>query len=71
MLHKAWNGEMAFYFPRSSIKFQGHTVQNITDFDPNLCVSGLEAGRSFQIPQICLVKFGVDLMGANFQELRW
>ena len=22
-------------FPRSSIKFQGHTVQNITDFDPN------------------------------------
>ena len=37
MLHKAWNskGEMAYRFPRSSIKFQGHTVQNITDFDPN------------------------------------
>ena len=37
MLHKAWNskGEMPFCFPRSSIKFQGHTVQNITDFDPN------------------------------------
>ena len=37
MLHKAWNskGEMPYWFPRSSIKFQGHTGQNITDFDPN------------------------------------
>ena len=37
MLLKAWNskGEMPFCFPRSSIKFQGHTVQNITDIDPN------------------------------------
>ena len=37
MLHKAWNskGDVPFCFPRSSIKFQGHTVQNITDFDPN------------------------------------
>ena len=37
MLHKAWNskGEMPYCFPRSSIKFQGQTVQNITNFDPN------------------------------------
>ena len=37
MLHKAWNsnGEIPYWFPRSSIKFQGHTGQNITDFDPN------------------------------------
>ena len=37
MLHKAWNskGEMPYRFPRSSVKFQGHTVQNITDIDPN------------------------------------
>ena len=37
MLHEAWNskGEMPFCFPRSSIKFQGNTVQNIGDFDPN------------------------------------
>ena len=36
MLHKAWNTkeEMPYCFPRSSIKFQGHTGQNITDFDP-------------------------------------
>ena len=37
MLHKAWNseGEMPYCFPRSSIKFQGYTGQNISDFDPN------------------------------------
>ena len=37
MLHKAWNSkeEMPYCFPRSSIKFQGHTGQNITNFDPN------------------------------------
>ena len=37
MLHKAWNskGEVPYCFPRSSIKFQGHTGKNITDFDPN------------------------------------
>ena len=37
ILHKAWNskGEMPYCFPRSSIEFQGHTGQNITDFDPN------------------------------------
>ena len=37
MLHKAWNskGEMPYCFPRSSIKFQSHTGQNISDFDPN------------------------------------
>ena len=37
MLHKAWNSkeEMPYCFPRSSIKFQGHMGQNITDFDPN------------------------------------
>ena len=37
MLHKTWNskGEVPYCFPRSSIKFQGHTGQNITDFDPN------------------------------------
>ena len=37
MLHKAWNSkeQMPYCFPRSSIKFQGHTGQNITDFDPN------------------------------------
>ena len=37
MLHKAWNntGEMPYCFPTSSIKFQGHTGQNNTNFEPN------------------------------------
>ena len=37
MLHKAWNskGEMPYCFPRSSIKFQGHTALKIVEFDPN------------------------------------
>ena len=46
MLHKAWNSkeEMPYCFPRSSIKFQGHTGQNITDFDPDWAF--LTTGRS-------------------------
>ena len=46
MLHKAWNskGEMPYRFPRSSIKFQGHTGQTITDFDPNCAFQ--DFGRS-------------------------
>ena len=37
MLHKASNSkeETPYCFPRSSIKYQSHTGQNITDFDPN------------------------------------
>ena len=37
MMHKAWCSieEVPYCFPRSSIKFQGHTEQKITDFDPN------------------------------------
>ena len=37
MMHKAWSSieEVPYCFSRSSIKFQGHTGQNITDFDPN------------------------------------
>ena len=37
MLHKAWNSkeEMPYRFPRSSVKFQGHTALKIVEFDPN------------------------------------
>ena len=42
MLHKAWNSkeEMLYYFPRSSIKFQGHVTKHHR-FWPKLGVSGL------------------------------
>ena len=37
MMHKAWCGieRVPYCFPRSSIKFQGHTGKKIADFDPN------------------------------------
>ena len=37
MMHKAWCSieEVSYYFSRLSIKFQGHTGQKITDFDPS------------------------------------
>ena len=37
MMHKAWSSieEVPSCFSRSSIKFQGHTGQKITNIDPN------------------------------------
>ena len=37
MMHKAWCSieEVPYCFPRSSIKFHGHTGQKIADFYPN------------------------------------
>ena len=38
MMHKAWNSieEVPYYFSRSSAKFQGHMIQKMAYFDPNL-----------------------------------
>ena len=68
MLHKAWNskGEIPYCFPRSSIKFQGHTVQNITDFDPNWAfpvygpVAAFKSLRFALFVCICLVQIYMD-----------
>ena len=56
MLHKAWNskGEMPYCFPRSSIKFQGHTVLNITDFDPNWAFPDYRPVAAFKSPRFAL-----------------
>ena len=50
MLHKARNskGEMPYCFPRSSIKFQGHMGQNITDFYPNWAFSDYRLVAAFK-----------------------
>ena len=58
MLHKAWNskGEMPYCFQRSSIKFQGHTVQNITDFDPNWAFLDYRPVAAFQSLRFALFK---------------
>ena len=70
MLHKAWNskGEMPYCFPRSSIKFQGHTGQNITDFDPNwafpdyrpvAAFKSLRFALFYSLPQILQINVNV------------
>ena len=58
MLHKAWNskGEMPYRFPRSSIKFQGHTGQNITDFDPNWAFPDYRPVAAFKSLRFALFK---------------
>ena len=62
MLHKAWNskGEMPYCFPRSSIKFQGHTIQNITDFDPNWAFPDYRPVAAFKS-----IRFALLIMGAQ------
>ena len=58
MLHKAWNskGEMPYCFPRSSIKFQVHTGQNITDFDPNWAFPDYRPVAAFKSLRFALFK---------------
>ena len=55
MMDKVWSSieEVPYCFWRSSVKFQGHTGWKIDDL--NLIWVRLQAGRSYQIPQICLV----------------
>ena len=58
MMHKAWRSieEVPYCFSRSSITFHGHTGEKIDDLNPNW---DYLAGRSYQIPQICLVSIFV------------
>ena len=62
MLHKAWNSkeEMPYCFPRSSVNFQGHTVKNITDFDPNWAFPDyrpVAAFKSLRFALLCVYEF--------------
>ena len=58
MLHKAWNSkeEMPYCFPRSSIKFLGHTGQNITDFDPNWAFPDYRPVAAFKSLRFALLR---------------
>ena len=55
---KAWHskGEVPYCFPRSSIKFQGHTGQNITDFDPNWAFPDYRPVAAFKSLRFVLFK---------------
>ena len=65
MMHKAWRSteEMPYCFSRSSIKFQGNTGWKMDDLNP---VWDYQVGRSYQIPQICLVYLNVDTFVNQF-----
>ena len=67
MLHKAWNSKrkMPYYFPRSSIKFQGHTVQNITDFYPNRAFPDYRPVAAFKSLRFALLYWNRALLYWN------
>ena len=70
MLHKAWNskGEMPYCFPRSSIKFQGHTVLNITDFDPNWAFPDYRPVAAFKSLRFALFSSICFIAGRELQH---
>ena len=63
MLHKAWNskGEVLYCFPRSSLKFQGHTALKIVEYDPDWAFP--YCNSSFNSPMVtkCCTKLEVAL----------
>ena len=88
MLHKAWNskGEMPYRFSRSSVKFQGHTVQNITDFDPNWAFPDYRPVAAFKSLRFALflhilylwysgiaffMIYLLKLIGEDFKQAKW
>ena len=68
MLHKAWNSKtkMPYYFPRSSIQFQGHTVQNITDFYPNWAFPDYRPVAAFKSLRFALLYFRAQIYTESY-----
>ena len=52
---------MPYCFPRSSIKFPGHTGQNITDFDPNWAFLDYRLVAAFKSLRFALLLYINDL----------
>ena len=73
MLHKAWNskGEVLYCFPRSSIKFQGHTGQNITDFDPNWVFPDYRPVAAFKSLRFALFKVIRQISRSHSSKNHW
>ena len=51
--------EMPYCFSRSSIKFQGHTIQNITDFDPNWAFLDCNSSLNWPMATKCCIELEV------------
>ena len=59
MMHRAWSSivDVPYCFSRSYVKFQGHTGQNITDFDPNWAFPDYRPVAAFKSPRFALFHF--------------
>ena len=55
LLWNALSGEMPYRFRRSSIKFQGHTGQNITDLDSNWAFADYRPVAAFKSLRFALL----------------
>ena len=60
---------MPYCFPRSSIQFQGHTVQNITDFDPNWAFPDYRPVAAFKSLRFALFRVHLVYIPTFFRVL--
>ena len=58
MMHRAWSSivEVPYCFPRSSIKFQGHTALKIIEFDPNWAFPDCNSSLNSPMAMKCCTK---------------
>ena len=57
---------MPYCFPRSFIKFQGHTGQNITDFDPNWAFLDYRPVAAFKSLRFALFPSDMNFYSHNY-----
>ena len=75
-MHKAWSSieEVPYCFSMSSVKFQGHTGQNITHFDPNWPFPDYRPVAAFKSLRfasfVCMFIFSVISLSISF-TWRW
>ena len=58
MLHRAWSSivEVPYYFLRSYVKFEGHTVLKIVEFDPNWAFLDCNSSLNSPMAMKCCTK---------------
>ena len=58
MMHRAWSVvvEVPYCFSRSYVKFQGHTVLKIVEFDPNWAFPDCNSSLNSQMAMKCCTK---------------
>ena len=64
-------GEVPYCFWRSSMKFQGHKVQNITDFDPNWAFPDYRPVAAFKSLRFALFEVIHQISRSNGLKNRW